>query len=203
MKSIKRMDWTAWVVRPLIVLLAFTLSGCETDKGVGSPVFLLETDSPDVVSLAGEFIIAISIELEESDTLEEGFPRLGQIELLPDPSNPGMQTIDCASDQAPPSKTSDCILLNEHGDFVRAQAITWESAAFYMYRIYVAEKGRSVTVNPAKDFVALDVFVFEEPNLWHAVDQAIRTVLVDLGARPNRFILIGGLVWVPGWSIRT
>jgi hypothetical protein len=97
-----------------------------------------------------------------------------------------MQTIDCTPVQALPYSSSDCILLNEHGDFVRAQAITWESAAFYMYRVYVSEKGRFVTVNPAKDFVALDVFVFEEPDLWDAVDQAIRTASAKIGARPYR-----------------
>ena len=81
---------------PFVIALCFFVSGCETDTGGGVPVFFLETDSPDVVALAGEFIIAISVELGESDVLGEGYPRLGQIELLPDISNPEMQTINCA-----------------------------------------------------------------------------------------------------------
>ena len=185
-KSINRLAGKVRGMLLFVIALCFFVSGCETDNGVGLPVFLLEADRPDVVSLAGEIINAISGDLDELDTLEAGYPLLGQIELQPDPSNPGTQTIDCAPVRKQPSQTSDCILLNQHGDFLRAQAITWESSVFYMYRVYVAEKGHFGRVNPAKDFVALDVFVFEEPDLWDAVDQAIRTASAKIGARPYR-----------------
>jgi hypothetical protein len=66
------------------------------------------------------------------------------------------------------------------------QPITWQSQDFYVYRIYVSARLILAKVDPAKDFVAIDVCLLNEPGLWEIVDRAIRRVAEDIGARPFR-----------------
>jgi hypothetical protein len=88
----------------------------------------------------------------------------------------------------PPDEAGEarCILLGDAGDFLRVQPITWQSAAFYRYRIYVAPRSLLSRVDPTKDFVAVDVFALEDATLWEPADQAIRRAVADLGANPFR-----------------
>ena len=171
---------------PFALVFFFLLSGCAASEGDEIRTFLLQTDRPDVVQTAERLTEAVSAQLEGSQSLGKGYPILSRVEFEPDSSNPGAQKMRCPPTQAEGSATSDCILLNERGDFVRVQPITWQSAAFYMYRVYVAPEGFRVTVDPTKGFVALDVFVLEEVNLWEAVDQAIRESAAEIGAHPFR-----------------
>ena len=173
-----------FIIPPFTLVLFFILSGCAAPNRDEIRTFLLQRERPDIFRLAQQLTEAVASQLEESRLLGNEYPILSLIEFEPDLSSPGAQKMRCASTQPLPSKTSDCILLNDHGDFVRVQVVNWESAAFYMYRIYVAPEGLFVEVNPTKDFVALDVFLLEEENLWVGVDQAIRKSAIEIGARP-------------------
>jgi hypothetical protein len=177
---------TIKVTLALALVLIFVLSGCAAPQGDEIHTFLLRTNRPDVVQLSEQLLEAVTSQLEASRSLGEGYPIISQIEFEPDPSSPGAQLINCAPTPSLASTTRDCILLNEYGDFVRTQPITWQSAAFFMYRVYVAREEGLVTVDPTKDFVALDVFLLEEENLWVVVDQAIRSAAAALGASPFR-----------------
>lgn len=170
------------LLRPLIALLL--LSACAAPQGDETLTFLLRTDRLDVERLSGQLTELVAAQLRDSNALDDGYPMLGLIELEPSPTGTG-QDMRCATAQPHPS-TTDCILLNASGDFVRTQSITWQSAAFYMYRVYVVPAGTPAPVDPSKGFVAVDVFLQGEPGLWDAVNRAIRASAAALGARPFR-----------------
>ncbi len=169
---------------PFFLVLACLLAGCAAPEAEEARTFLLRTDNPDILQLSTQLIEGLSLNLAASGSLGEGYPQMGQVEAEPDPANPGMQNLRCAPAEAAGSPPADCLLLNEHDDFVRAQAITWESAVFSMYRVYVAPRNGLARVNPVRDYVALDIMVFEEQDLWEAIDEAIRESAVGIGARP-------------------
>lgn len=157
------------------------LSACAAPEGDATLTFLVRADRPNVEQLSEQLTDLVASQLRDSHALDEGYPMLGRIELEPSPTGTG-QDMRCGTAQPHTSKT-DCILLNASGDFVRTQAITWQSAALYMYRIYVLPVGRP-EVDPTRDFVAMDVFLQKEFDLWDAVDRAIRASATALGARP-------------------
>lgn len=167
--------------RPLIAVLL--LAACAAPEGDETLTFLLRADQPNVEHVSGQLTELVASQLRDSGALDDGYPLLGRIEFEPSPAGTG-QDMRCATAQPHPS-TPDCILLNASGDFVRTQTITWQSAAFYMYRLYVLPVGRA-DVDPTRDFVAMDVFLQQEHGLWDAVDRAIRRSAVALGARPFR-----------------
>jgi hypothetical protein len=146
----------------------------------------LRSDDVDVPTLAERVTGEVLDQLFAMGSLPEGYPQPGHIKLEPDPVTAGAQTMDCVPDPDLAGSEFDCIRLNEPGDFVRSQAITWESAAFFMYRIYIVPRGPFARVDPAKDFVALDVFLMEEVDLWETVDGAVRQAAVEAGGKPFR-----------------
>ncbi|MFH2103627.1 MAG: hypothetical protein ABIJ39_09780 [Chloroflexota bacterium] len=168
----------------LLLGLTLCLPACVGPRSDEIRTFLLRSDTVDIAEVPAQLITAISFQLEQSQALDEGYPIPGRIELEPDPYDPGAQLMRCVPAQLLPSTDTHCLRLDQHGAFVRAQAITWESAAFYMYRVYVAPKSIFARINPSKDFVALDVFILEDVSLWYAVDEAIRDAAVQTGARP-------------------
>lgn len=168
----------------LLLGLPLFLTACGGPKPEQSRTFLLRSDTQDVTQASEQLITEVMSQLEASHSLPPGYPLLGRVELQPDPSDPGVQIMRCAPTQLQSPTDTRCILINQHDDFIRAQAITWESAAFYMYRLYVAPKSLFARVNPAKDFVALDTFLLQEEALWEVVDAAIRAACAQTGARP-------------------
>jgi len=163
--------------------LALFIPGCASPKTYDSRAFLLKSDIIDLVEVSEQLIMGISSQLQKSNSLHEGYPILGRIDLEPHPSEPGVQVMRCTTGQMQSSTDTHCILLNEQGDFIRVQIVTWESAAFYMYRVYVAPKSFFARVNPAKNFVGLDVFIFEEEALSRMVEESIRDAAKEIGAR--------------------
>jgi hypothetical protein len=168
----------------LLLGLAPCLLACAGLELDDSRAFLLRSDTLGVAEVAGQFTAGIASQLEQSPSLREGYPILGHVELIPQPSDPGAQVLRCTPGPVLLPRDSRCIRLNERGDFVRAQAVTWQSAAFYMYRVYVAPKALFARVDPARNFVGVDVFILEEAALGQVVDEAIRDAARRMGARP-------------------
>jgi len=113
------------------------------------------------------------------------YPVEGHVVTEPDPSDPGVERISCAPGSPGRIGEKRCILLNEEA-FIRVQPITWQSAAFFMYRVYIAPDSLCARVDPTKDFVAIDVFALNDAALWGPADQAIRSAATALGAMPFR-----------------
>ncbi len=170
----------------LMLGLMLLLPSCVGSLPDESHTFLLRSDKVEVGEVSNQLVTTIASQLENSQLLQAGYPVFGRVVLEPDPSDTSIQSMRCEAVQTLMATGDQCLQLNEQGDFIRAQAITWESAAFFMVRIYVAPKTLFWRVNPAKDFVALDIFVFEELALWPVVDEAIRAAAAGIGARPFR-----------------
>jgi len=168
----------------ILILLSLTLfiPGCTSPKTDDSRAFLLKSDKEDLAEVSEQLIIGLSSQLEEANTLHEGYPILGHVELEPHPSELGVQVMRCTPGQMQSSTDTLCILLNEQGDFIRVQIVTWESAAFYMYRVYVSPKSLFAKVDPVKNFIGLDVFIFEQKALSQMVDESIREAAKEIGA---------------------
>ncbi|MGD2253254.1 MAG: hypothetical protein PVF70_10120 [Anaerolineales bacterium] len=167
----------------IVFVLALCSAACSGPESDETRTFLLRTDTMEISEVSADLIMAILAQLEQSQSLREGFPILGGIDFESDPSDPSVQIMRCTAVHAAATDTP-CILLNELGDFIKTDAITWESARFYMYKVYVAPKSIFARVNPVKDFVAIEVSVFEELDLWQVVEEAIRGAAAKIGARP-------------------
>jgi hypothetical protein len=137
-----------------------------------------------VVVAAGRVTDAVYRQLQAGKALAEGYPARGRLAIQPHPSDSGVEVMSCAPGSSDEAGETRCISLSKEGDFIRVQPITWQSAAAYMYWIYVAPRSPFARVDLAKDFVAIDVFGPENTLLWQPADQAIRRAGAELGARP-------------------
>lgn len=167
----------------LFAAWALALSACTGSKSDHNLAFVLRSDKY-VADVAVQMITTIADQLKESQSLSEGYPIVGYVKLEPDSSEAGVQVMKCVPAQELRSADTNCILLNRGGDFLEAQAITWESEAFHMYRVHVVQKGLFVQVNPVKDYVGLDLYLIEETDLWRTVDGAIQNSAAEIGAKP-------------------
>ena len=172
--------------RSLGILAGFVLvaASCQATTS-DTNTFLLRTAEPNVVATSDEVMDAVYRRLQMAGGFPEGYPVQGHLVTEPDPSDTGVERISCAP--ASPGRIGEkrCILLNEEA-FIRVQPITWQSAAFFMYRVYVAPDSLFARVDPTKDFVAIDVFALDNAALWRPADRAIRSATAELGARPFR-----------------
>lgn len=125
-------------------------------------------------------------QLETQRLLTDDYPRWDSIQRKRDSDTPGAQSTSCIEVGENKECGSGCLLLTQSVDFMGTQAITWESAAFFMYRIYELPRASFTRVDHAQDFTALDVYALEDPELWRAVDGAINAGARALGARPFR-----------------
>jgi hypothetical protein len=166
-----------------MVLLA---AACNASSPSGENTFLLRGAGGDLQAVGDRVLQALALALRAQDVLEPRYPVKGYVMTAPDPSDAGAEQMRCMEGERAAPDDAACLLLNQGGDFVRVLPITWESAAPYMHRIYVAPRSLLAKVNPARDFVAIDVFLFQEPALRDAVGQAIRAAAAGLGARPFR-----------------
>jgi hypothetical protein len=177
----------ARVARSLVLLAGFVLLSASCRATANDPnTFLLRGAQPDVVAASGEVTGAIYRQLQAGGALAEGYPVQGHIVTEPDPSEPGVERLSCAPGSSGEADETGCILLSGEADFIRVQPITWQSAAFFMVRVYVAPRSLFARVDPTKDFVAVDVFALGDAALWGPADQAIRRAAAELGARPFR-----------------
>jgi hypothetical protein len=173
--------------RSLALLAGFVLfaASCRATTG-DTNTFLLRTAQPNVVAASNEVTNAVYRQLQAGGVLAEGCPVRGHLVTEPDLSDPGVERMSCAPGSSGEADETRCILLSEAGDFIRVRPITWQSEAAYTYRIYVASRSLIARVDPAKDFVAVDVFGPDDTVPWQPVDQAIRSAAAELGARPFR-----------------
>ena len=167
--------------------LLFALSSaCTRQANDDKRTFLLRTSQPDVPKASVWVLDVVASQLSESGSLDDGYPQQGYIEYTPDPADQNDQIMHCVSNQPQNTGMAGCILLDDVDDFIRIQPITWQSAAFFMVRVYIAPRSLLFKVDPTRDFVALDVFIAKDENLWHTVDDAIRAAMKEIGARPFR-----------------
>ncbi len=172
--------------RLAILGLCLFSAGCGQRAPAAVNSFLLRGNVAELEVTSGQVVYALVSSLQAEGSLESAYPQVHRLTMEPDPSQANVQHMRCTGADTQGTQAEDCILLNQAGDFVRVQPITWESEAFYMYRIYVSPRLIFVRIDPAKDFVAIDVYLMHEPDLWEAVDHAIRTMADEIGARPFR-----------------
>ena len=138
------------------------------------------------MAASDEVTDAVYHQLQTGGALGEGYPVQGHVVTEPNPSDPGVERMSCAPGTADKAGETRCILLSQEDDFIRVQPITWQSAAFFMYRVYIAPDSLFARVDPTRDFVAIDVFALNNAALRGPADQAIRSAATALGARPFR-----------------
>ena len=170
--------------RLLFVLALLALAACRPVKPVESTTFLLRSNDLNVQEASSHVIHILASQLEASGALEPRFPVTGNLATAPDPSEPSIELLQCMPGEPVDPDQPACLLLNQDGDFIRVLPITWQSQAFYMYRIYVLPRSLFARVDLSKDFVAVDPFLFQEPGLSDGVAQAIYNTTDELGARP-------------------
>jgi hypothetical protein len=169
----------------LVVALALLLAACLAPSSPHLSTYLLKTDAAGVEDVSARIGPVLLVKLQETGSFQEGYPLYGRYVTEEDPAHAGGQLARCSGDDEP-NVQEPCILLNQHGDFIRISPVTWQSAAFHMYRLYVAPRGLFVRVDPAQGYVAIDVFIQEEPGSWPAVQEAIEESAAAIGARPYR-----------------
>jgi hypothetical protein len=148
--------------------------------------FLIRSEAVDLRAVTDQVIHALVSEFASGGRLQAGYPAVGHVATAPDPSDPDVERMTCADGSSDDPDVASCILLSRAGDFMRVLPITWPSAAFHMYRIYVSPRSLFAKVDPVRDFVAIDVYLLQAPGLGEAVDRAIRDAIDHLGARPFR-----------------
>jgi len=168
----------------LTCLVLFGSSSCVARSQSELRTFLIRRPVAELPQLSAQLADAIAHELAQTDGLEAGYPGLGQSRLEPDPENANANLEFCRPLSTEAASSADCLLLSEAGDFVRLQPVDYLSAAFHMYRVYASPRVFLPSINPSRDYVALDVFVWQDAKLWEAVDQAILRAVSGLGGRP-------------------
>jgi hypothetical protein len=111
---------------------------------------------------------------------------IGHVTTAPDPLDPSVEVMHCTEGRSADPQGVACILLNQGGGFARVKPVTWQSAAFYRYRVYVSPRSLFARIDPSRDFVAIDVFLGQDAELGDDVAQGIRQAANKLGARPFR-----------------
>jgi len=167
-----------------VCLAIMLLAACSLDDSTEITSYMLRSNDLDVPEASSQMLQSLATQLEAAGMLETPFPTVGNVSKAASPTEPGVELLKCVPGELVDPVKAACLLLNSHGDFIRVQPVTWESAAFYMYRIYVLPRSIFARVDPTKDFVAIDVFLMQEPGLWQTVADAILAASEDLKARP-------------------
>lgn len=168
---------------PAALLLLGLLASCRPVGASPSSRFVL----PDDVSQAGHattgLLMALAGALENGADLASPYPVTGQVLRSPAPDNPNGSLEACAQPLAPVEDAMPCIGLNDGGDFIRLQPVTWQTEAVFMYLFYFAPTG-SGPIDPTRDFVAVDVFLQHQPEIFPVVEAAIQWAALEVGAVP-------------------
>lgn len=161
------------------------LASCRPVQTSPSTRFVL----PVRVSQAGrattELLMAMVGALEDGGDLVSPYPVTGQVVTSPSPDLPNGSLEACAQPFAPVEGALPCISLNADGDFVRVQPVTWQTQAAYMYIFYFAPTA-SGSIDPTRDFVAVDVFLQHQPEIFPIVEAAIQSAAHRVDAVPFR-----------------
>jgi hypothetical protein len=169
-----------------IYALCIIGAACTAGGSSEAHTFLLRTEQVDLQLATTQVRDTLVSELQAGDLLQSPYPVSGYVTTVPDPVDPNIEVMHCRAGLSEEPQDEACLSLNPAGDFIRLVPITWQSAAFYMYKIYVLPRSLLSRVDPAKDFVAIDVFLMDEPDLWDDIAQAIRQSAHRLGAQPFR-----------------
>ena len=160
--------------------------GCTAGDTSEVNTFRLRSEQADVQAVAGLVLDALASELRAEDLLESPYPVIGHVTTAPDPLDPSVEVMHCTEGRSADPQGVACILLNQGGGFARVKPVTWQSAAFYRYRVYVSPRSLFARIDPSRDFVAIDVFLGQDAELGDDVAQGIRQAANKLGARPFR-----------------
>ena len=161
-------------------------AGCTAGDTSEVNTFRLRSEQADVQAAAGLVLDALASELRAEDLLESPYPVIGHVTTTPDPLDPNVEVMHCTEGRSADPPGCGCILLNQGGDFARVKPITWQSAAFYRYRVYISPRSFFARIDPSRDFVAIDVFLKEDSDLGDDVARAIPRAAQEIGARPFR-----------------
>lgn len=166
-----------------VLLCLGLLASCRTASAPPSNRFVL----PAKVSGAGrattDLLVALEGALEVGGEWVAPYPVTGQVVTSPAPDNPNGSLEACAQPFAPVEGALPCISLNDGGDFIRLQPVTWQTQAAFMYLFYFAPTG-SGTIDPTRDFIAVDVFLQHQPDSFPVVEAAIQSAALKVGAGP-------------------
>jgi hypothetical protein len=174
-------QWMGWsAVLAGVALLAVSCGAPRPEP----TAFIYRTAGSDVAAASERVADLIFRQMRAGGTLPLGYPQRGYVVSEPDPAQPGAERISCSPGLPGSTCGPRCILFGEENEFIQVQPVTWQSAAFFMYRIYVVPRSLLAGVDPAKDFVAVDVISPGNAGLWQAADAAIRSAASELGARP-------------------
>ena len=180
--TIRKAFWRLLTVCTLCALAA----GCTAGDISEVNTFRLRSEQADVQAAAGLVLDALASELRAENLLESPYPVIGHVTMTPDPLDPNVEVMHCTEGRSADPQGVACILLNQEGDFARVKPITWQSAAFYRYRVYISPRSFFARIDPSRDFVAIDVFLKEDSDLGDDVARAIPRAAQELGARPFR-----------------
>jgi len=171
--------------RLLPVLMVMILAGaCCSSTSLETRTYLLRSKEADIQKVSSQMLHALAAELEAGGLLTSPYPVVGHVTTETHPSEKNVEVMRCAEGEPDGPEQQACIGLNREGDLIRVSPITWLSAAFHMYRIYVLPRSITARVDPAKDYVAIDVYLMSEPSWWQAMDEAIGAAAGKVGARP-------------------
>jgi hypothetical protein len=159
------------------------LVACGQQPEVPSSTFVLPYSVEQSDQALTDLMVALVPALRAEGAAEDPFPMAGQILETPDQTDPSAKVLSCVQNVAADENASPCILLDEAGDFVHLQAITWQSQVFFMYRFYFTPSQRQA-LDPTQNFVALDPMLQATPSLYEPVQAAIQSASKSVGAVP-------------------
>ena len=160
--------------------------GCTQGGTSEVNTFRLRSKQADVQAAAGLVLDALASELRAEDLLESPYPVIGHVTTAPDPLDPNVEVTHCTEGRSADPQGVACILLNQEGDFARVKPITWQSAAFYRYRVYVSPRSLFAKDRSFQGFRRHRRVLKEDSDLGDDVARAIPRAAQEIGARPFR-----------------
>ncbi len=163
------------------------LTGCGPAPSGSSTQFVLPVKVSNARQATSDLTQALVTALEQGGGLESPFPVTGQVISSPDPTNPNGSLQTCAQPFVPVDGALPCIVLNNQGDFIRLQAVTWQTQAAFMYLFYFAP-AHGAAIDPTRDFIAVDVLLEHQPGTFASVAAAVQSAALGMGAVPYRSV---------------
>ncbi len=159
------------------------LASCRPAAAPPSNRFVLPAKVSEAGRATTDLLVALEGALEDGGEWVAPYPATGQVVTSPAPDNPNGSLEACAQPFAPVEGALPCISLNDGGDLIRLQPVTWQTQAAFMYLFYFAPTGGG-TIDPTRDFIAVDVFLQHQPDSLPVVEAAIQAAALKLGAVP-------------------
>ncbi len=159
------------------------LTGCRPAPPGASTQFVLPIKVTNAAQATSDLTQALVTALEQGGGLESPFPVTGQVISSSDPTSPQGSLQACAQPFVPVVGALPCIILNNQGDFIRLQVVTWQTEAFFMFRFYFAP-ARGAAIDPTRGFFAVDVLLEHQPESFASVAAAVKSAALGMGAVP-------------------